>query len=116
MVHIMDWSALKFMRTILPFHEVAVNDQPEIERFKRSTRMSQTGRMSTNEGRPQPPRNNRPINQPATPRFASITVNAAIFTIRRTVALEVRIFTGALTPNRNGPTATLLPASVLSRL
>lgn len=34
MVHIMDWSALKFMPTILPFHEVAVNDQPEIERFK----------------------------------------------------------------------------------
>ncbi len=44
MVHIMDWSALKFMPTILPFHEVAVNDQPEIERFKQSTRMSQTGR------------------------------------------------------------------------
>lgn len=46
MVHIMDWSALKFMPTILPFHEVAVNDQPEIERFKQSTRMSQTGRTA----------------------------------------------------------------------
>ncbi len=115
MVHIMDWSALKFMRTILPFHEVTVNDQPEIERFKRTTRMSQTGRMPANEGRPQPP-HYKPINQPATPRFASITVKAAIFTIRRTVALEVRMFTGALTPSKKGPTATLLPASVLSRL
>lgn len=49
-------------------------------------------------------------------RLASITVSAAMFTIRRTVALDVRMFTGALTPSRNGPTATLLPASVLSRL
>lgn len=64
MVHIMDWSALKFMRTILPFHEVAVNDQPEIERFKRTTRMSQTGRMPTNEGRPQPPHDNQSISPP----------------------------------------------------
>jgi len=53
---------------------------------------------------------------PHCPRFASITVNAAILTMRLTVALEVRMLTGALTPNRNGPTATLLPAPVLSRL
>lgn len=49
-------------------------------------------------------------------RLASITVNAAMLIILRTVELDVRIFTGALTPSRNGPTATLLPASVLSRL
>jgi|GEM_PF-3835290 hypothetical protein len=34
MVHIMDLSALKFMRIILPCHDVAVNGRPEIERFK----------------------------------------------------------------------------------
>ncbi|MGW9756528.1 hypothetical protein BCO37747_03869 [Burkholderia contaminans] len=28
MVHIMDWSALKFMPTIVPFYEVAVNAPP----------------------------------------------------------------------------------------
>lgn len=60
------------------------------------------------------PRINR--NYTAALRFASITVNAVMFTIRRTVALDVRMFTGPLTPSRNGPTATLLPASVLSRL
>jgi DNA-binding transcriptional LysR family regulator len=53
---------------------------------------------------------------PDTLRFASITVSAAILTIRRTVELDVRMLTGALTPSRKGPTATLLPASVLSRL
>ena len=49
-------------------------------------------------------------------RLASITVNAAMLTIRRTVELDVRMFTGALAPSKNGPTATLLPAPVLSRL
>lgn len=47
MAHIMDLSALKFMRTILPLHEVAVNDHPEIERFTWSGRMSQTGRTGS---------------------------------------------------------------------
>lgn len=47
MVHIMDWSALKFMPTIVPFYEVAVNAPPEIERFTWSGRMSQTGRTAS---------------------------------------------------------------------
>ena len=49
-------------------------------------------------------------------RLASMTVSAAMLTMRRTVALEVRMFTGALAPSRKGPTATLPPAAVLSRL
>ncbi|WP_175960808.1 hypothetical protein [Burkholderia pyrrocinia] len=38
-------------------------------------------------------------------RLVSITVNAAIVTIRSTGELEVRVFTDALTLGRNGPTA-----------
>src|SRR5690606_15347617 len=48
--------------------------------------------------------------------LASSTVSAAILTMRRTVELDVRICTGALTPSRNGPTATLPPAAVFSKL
>lgn len=49
-------------------------------------------------------------------RLASIAANAAMFAIRCTAELDVRVFTGALTPGRNYPTATWLPASVLSCL
>ena len=47
---------------------------------------------------------------------ASATTSAAMLMMRRTDELDVRILTGALTPNRKGPTATLPPATVLSRL
>src|SRR5699024_2085571 len=48
-------------------------------------------------------------------RFAARTVSAALVPMRRTVELDVRMCTGALAPNKNGPTATLPPAAVLSR-
>jgi len=38
-------------------------------------------------------------------RLASITINAAIVTIRRAGELEVRVFTDALTLGTNGPIA-----------
>lgn len=49
-------------------------------------------------------------------RLASMTVSAAMLMMRRTDELLVRMCTGAPAPNRKGPTATLLPAAVLSRL
>src|SRR3954447_5169726 len=48
--------------------------------------------------------------------FAEATVRAVMLTMRRTVADEVRMFTGAAQPSRIGPMATLLPAAVLSKL
>ena len=48
--------------------------------------------------------------------LTSTTVMAVMLTMRRTVELEVRMCTGAFAPSRNGPTATLPPAAVLSRL
>src|SRR5690606_22731012 len=48
--------------------------------------------------------------------FASTTVSAVMLTMRRTVALGVSTLMGALAPSSTGPTATLLPAAVLSRL
>src|SRR5699024_2572238 len=58
----------------------------------------------------------RGIDQVLRGRIASRTVSAAIFTMRRTVDLDVRMCTVASAPNKNGPTATLPPAAVLSRL
>lgn len=49
-------------------------------------------------------------------RLASMTVKAAILIMRLTDELDVRMCIGAFTPSRKGPTATLLPATVLSRL
>ena len=48
--------------------------------------------------------------------LASATVRAVIFTIRRTVALGVRMCTGSDAPSRTGPMAMPPPAAVLSRL
>ena len=48
--------------------------------------------------------------------FASVTVSAVMLTMRRTVVDGVRMCTGAAAPNKIGPTATLLPAAVFSRL
>ncbi|MCY1384808.1 hypothetical protein D9M69_731060 [compost metagenome] len=48
--------------------------------------------------------------------FASATVRAVMFTMRRTVALAVRMCTGLATPSNMGPMAMLPPAAVLSRL
>ena len=45
--------------------------------------------------------------------FASTTVNATMLTMRRTVAEGVRM---CAEPSNTGPTATFLPAAVLSRL
>jgi hypothetical protein len=47
--------------------------------------------------------------------FASATVRAAMFTIRRTVVLAVRMCTGLAAPSSTGPMAMLPPAAVLSR-
>src|SRR5438105_270914 len=47
---------------------------------------------------------------------ASMTQSAVMFTIRRTVAEGVRIWTGLAQPSSTGPTAMPLPALVLSRL
>lgn len=46
----------------------------------------------------------------------STTVQADMFTMRRTVAAEVRMWIGAATPSSTGPMAMPLPAAVLSRL
>jgi len=48
--------------------------------------------------------------------LASATVSAVMFTMRRTVALAVRMCTGFATPSSTGPIAMLPPAAVLSRL
>src|SRR5690606_12028595 len=48
--------------------------------------------------------------------LASITVQAVMLTMRRTVADAVRMCTGRAAPSRTGPIATLCPAAVLRRL
>lgn len=48
--------------------------------------------------------------------FASATVSAVMLTMRRTVVLAVRMWTGLAAPSSTGPMAMLPPAAVLSRL
>jgi hypothetical protein len=48
--------------------------------------------------------------------LASATVRAVIFTMRRTVALGVKMWTGLAAPRRTGPMAILPPAAVFKRL
>ena len=50
------------------------------------------------------------------PACTSETVTAVMLTMRRTVALAVRMCTGLLAPSRIGPMAMPPPAAVLSRL
>ena len=48
--------------------------------------------------------------------LASATVSAVMLTMRRTVVLAVRMWTGLAAPRSTGPMAMLPPAAVLSRL